>query len=195
MSTTALRSAVAPACAERPRLLEQVRRALRVRRYSQRTEDAYVGWIRRFVRFHRMRHPAQLGPDEIGAFLTRLATDDKVAAATQTQALCALLFLYRTVLRRPAEAFVGVVRARKPERVPGVLSRGEVRRLLGALEGDARLVCLLLYGGGLRLNECLEGGLGRHHRACHDTRASHLGPICSRCAAASVRAASVSAHR
>ncbi|MGH7518835.1 MAG: tyrosine-type recombinase/integrase [Gemmatimonadales bacterium] len=133
-----------------------MRRALRVRRYSQRTEEAYVGWVRRFVRFHRMRHPAELGPAEVGAFLTWLAAEEKVAVGTQTQVLCALLFLYRTVLRRPAEEFIGLVRARKPERVPVVLSRGEVRQLLEALDGEVRLVCLLLYGAGLRLNECLQ---------------------------------------
>jgi integron integrase len=149
-------SAVGPAHARRPRLLDQVRQALRVRRYSQRTEEAYVGWVRRFVRFHRTRHPAELGPAEVGAFLTWLAAEEKVAAGTQTQALCALLFLYRTVLRRPAEEFVGLVRARKAERVPVVLSRGEVRQLLEALDGEVRLVCLLLYGAGLRLNECLQ---------------------------------------
>lgn len=142
--------------ADEPRLLEQVRRAMRVRRYSPRTEDAYVNWVRRFVRFHGMRHPAELGPAEIGAFLTRLAAQDGVAASTQTQALCALLFLYRTVLRRPSEEFTDVVRARKPERIPVVLSRSEVRQLLEALEGEVGLVCLLLYGAGLRLNECLQ---------------------------------------
>jgi integron integrase len=138
-----------------PKLLEQVRRALRVRRYSPRTEDAYVSWIRRFVRCNGLRHPAELGSLEIGAFLSRLASEDHVAAATQTQALSALLFLYRTVLRRPAQEFLGVVRARRPERVPVVLSRGEVRQLLSALRAEPRLVCLLLYGAGLRLNECL----------------------------------------
>src|SRR5688572_9571154 len=96
---------------ERPRLLDLVRRALRVRRYSPRTEQAYVGWVRRFGRYHGMRHPAELGPAEVGAFLTALAAEQRVAAATQTQALCALLFLCRTALRRPPEEFVGVVRA------------------------------------------------------------------------------------
>ena len=92
----------------------------------------------------------------MGTFLTSLASRERVAAPTQTQALCALLFLYRTVLQRPPEEFIDVVRARRPERIPVVLSRGEVRQLLGALEGEVRLVCLLLYGAGLRLNECLQ---------------------------------------
>ena len=145
-----------PLAADPPRLLAQLRSALRVRRYSRRTEDAYVQWVRRFVRFHGLRHPAELGPAEVGGFLTALAVRERVAAATQTQALCALLFLYRTVLRRPAEEFADVVRARKPERLPVVLSRGEVRQLIAAVRGEVRLICLLLYGAGLRLNECLQ---------------------------------------
>jgi integron integrase len=141
---------------DKPRLLDQVRRAMEVRRYSPRTIEAYVNWVRRFVRYHGTRHPADLGSSEVSTFLTWLASRERVAAATQTQALCALLFLYRTVLQHPPEEFVGVVRARRPERIPVVLSRGEVRQLLGALEGEVRLVCLLLYGAGLRLNECLQ---------------------------------------
>jgi integrase len=141
---------------DKPRLLDQVRRAMEVRRYSPRTIEAYVNWVRRFVRYHGTRHPADLGSAEVGTFLTWLATRERVAAATQTQALCALLFLYRTVLQRPPEEFIDVVRARGPERIPVVLSRGEVRQLLAALEGEVRLICLLLYGAGLRLNECLQ---------------------------------------
>ncbi len=115
-----------------------------------------MGWVRRFVRYHAMRHPAELSAAEVGTFLTRLAAEQSVTAATQTQALCALLFLYRTVLRRSDAEFMGLVRARKPERVPVVLSRDEVRRVLDALDGEAQLVCLLLYGAGLRLKECLQ---------------------------------------
>jgi site-specific recombinase XerD len=95
---------------------------MEVRRYSPRTIEAYVNWVRRFVRYHGTRHPADLGSAEVGTFLIWLASRERVAAATQTQALCALLFLYRTVLQRSAEEFIDVVRARRPERIPVVLS-------------------------------------------------------------------------
>jgi integrase len=126
---------------DKPRLLDQVRRAMEVRRYSPRTIEAHGNWVRRFVRYHGTRHSADLGSVEVGEFLTWLAS---------------LLSLYRTVLQRPPEEFIDVVRARRPERIPVVLSRDEVRQLLGALEGDVRLICLLLYAAGLRLNECLQ---------------------------------------
>jgi integron integrase len=128
---------------------------MRVKHYSRRTEEAYVGWIRRFVRFHGLRHPLELGEDEIVAFLTHLAADGGVGPSTQTQALSALLFLYRDVLGRCPSALRGIVRARPRERVPVVLSRGEVAAVLGAMEGTPRLVAMLLYGSGLRLLECL----------------------------------------
>ncbi len=139
-----------------PRLLPSVRRALRVRHYSRRTEEAYVGWVRRFVRFHGLRHPAEMGEREIAEFLTHLATGARVAASTQTQALSALLFLYRDILGRPFEELQGIVRAKRPERVPVVLSRVEIRTVLGCLTGVPRIVAALLYGGGLRLLEALE---------------------------------------
>ncbi len=148
---------IAPASApKRPKLLDQLRRALRVRHYSFRTEQSYVNWVRRFVRYSGMRHPAELGGEEIGAYLSHLATEGGVAGATQTQAMCALLFLYREVLQRPATEFVGLVRARRPDRLPVVLSRDEVRRVLLELDGERRLVALLLYGAGLRLVEALQ---------------------------------------
>jgi integron integrase len=149
---TALSTAAAPT----PKLLPTVRRALRVRHYSQRTEEACVGWIRRFVRFHGTRHPAELGEREIAEFLTHLATGAGVAASTQTQALSALLFLYRDILSRPFDELQGIARAKRPERVPVVLSRVEIRTVLGCLSGTPRLVAALLYGAGLRLLECLE---------------------------------------
>jgi len=104
-------AAASPASA--PKLLPSVRRALRVRHYSRRTEEAYVGWIRRFVRFHGLRHPAELGEREIAEFLTHLATGARVAASTQTQALSALLFLYRDILGRPFQELQGIVRAKR----------------------------------------------------------------------------------
>ncbi len=139
-----------------PRLLDQVRDALRGGHYSRRTEEAYLGWIRRFVLFHDKTHPAQMAEPEVTAFLTHLAVRDEVSASTQNQALGALLFLYRYVIRRELRDLGGMTRARTPERLPVVLDRAEVRAVLDQMTGVFRLVGLLLYGGGLRLTECLE---------------------------------------
>ncbi len=138
-----------------PRLLDQVRAALRVRHYSRRTEQAYVGWIRRFILANGKRHPAGMGAAEVEAFLTVLATRHEVAAGTQNQALAALLFLYREVLGIDLPWMEDVVRAKRPRRIPVVLSRGEVTSLLAVLEGQAWLMAALLYGTGMRLMECL----------------------------------------
>ena len=138
-----------------PRLLERVRHAARVRHYSLRTEEAYAGWVRRFVLFHGKRHPEAMGAAEINAFLTHLAVDRRVSASTQNQALAALLFLYRVVLEADPGRIDGVVRARRPKRLPVVLSRAEVRAVLAELEGTPALVSGLLYGSGLRLLEAL----------------------------------------
>lgn len=137
------------------RLLVELRRAIRARHYSPRTEEAYVAWVRRFVRFHGTRHPLDLGEPEITQFLTSLATDHHVSASTQQQALSALLFLYREVLRCDVGRLDGVVRPRIPRRLPVVLTREEVKAVLGQLGGVYRLVATLLYGSGLRLLECL----------------------------------------
>ncbi len=137
------------------KLLERVRAALRTRHYSLRTEEAYVGWIRRFVVFHDKRHPDEMGEAEIGAFLSSLATQGRVAASTQNQALSALLFLYRNVLDKPFPEMSTLIRARRPARLPVVLTREEVRRILARLRGEPRLVATLLYGSGLRLMEAL----------------------------------------
>jgi len=139
-----------------PRLMARVRTAIRLRRLSARTEEAYVSWIRRYILFHRKRHPADLGPAEIAAFLTWLAERRRVSASTQNQALQAVLFLYRQVLRVEPGIVEGVVRARRAATLPVVLSRAEVRGLLGELRGPMWLVGALLYGSGLRLKECLE---------------------------------------
>ncbi|MGH7457645.1 MAG: integron integrase [Longimicrobiaceae bacterium] len=128
---------------------------MRVRHYSIRTEEAYVRWIRRFVRFHGTRHPSGLGPLEIEAFLTHLATEERVAASTQNQALNALVFLYRNVLDRPFPGLDKLVRAKKPKRLPVVLTREEVAHVLAQLDGTHRLIASLLYGSGLRLLESL----------------------------------------
>lgn len=132
-----------------------MRDELRVRHYSPRTEEAYVSWVRRFVRFHGLRHPSELGADAVSTFLTHLATVDRVSASTQNQALAALLFLYSDVLGRPLEAAAEFVRAKRPARLPVVLSTAEVARVLERLDGPQRLMAELLYGSGLRLLECM----------------------------------------
>jgi len=138
-----------------PRLLDRVRDAIRRRHYSVRTEQAYVHWIRRFILFHGKRHPQEMGKAEVEAFLTHLAVRRRVAASTQNQALSALLFLYRQVLDRELEWLDGVERARRPARLPVVLTRAEVSALLARLDGTRWLMASLLYGAGLRLLECL----------------------------------------
>jgi integron integrase len=138
-----------------PRLLDRVRVAIRTRHYSIRTEEAYVGWIRRFIFFHNKRHPAEMGEPEINAFLSHLAVRGQVSASTQNQALCGLLFLYRHVLEKQFPELENVVRAKKPRRLPSVLTRDEVRRVLGRMSGTNRVVATLLYGSGMRLLECL----------------------------------------
>jgi integron integrase len=143
-----------PAYTVKPRLLDQVRAALRARHYSGRTEDSYIGWIRRYIVFHGKRHPAQMGAPEVTGFLTSLAVDGEVAASTQNQALSALLFLYRDVLAIDLPWLDDIVRAKRPLRLPVVLSRDEVRAMLQRLESVPRLMASLLYGAGLRVLEC-----------------------------------------
>jgi len=135
--------------------MDQLRATCRARHLSPRTEEAYSHWTRRFIAEHRMQHPATLGPTDVAAFLTTLATRDHVSASTQNQALCALLFLYEHVIRQPLGTLPVVARVRTPPRLPVVLTRGEVRQLLGGLEDVPRLVAGLLYGSGLRLLEGL----------------------------------------
>jgi integron integrase len=141
--------------ATEPKLLDQLRDALRSRHYSARTEKAYCGWVRRYVYFHRLRHPAEMGETEINAFLTHLAVEEDVSASTQNQALSALLFLYRHVLGGDVGDLEGVIRARRSRYLPVVMTRDEVRAVLDQLSGDKWLVGSLLYGSGLRLMECL----------------------------------------
>ena len=138
-----------------PKLLDRVRIAIRARHYSRRTEEAYVGWIRRYILHHRKTHPAAMGAEEVNAFLTHLAVEARVSAATQAQALSALVFLYRHVLDDPLPWLDEIVRARRPARLPAVLSREEVAQLLGQLRGTPRLAASILYGAGLRLLEAL----------------------------------------
>ena len=138
-----------------PRLLDRVRQAARLRHLSRRTEEATVGWIRRFILFHGKRHPAEMGAREVVAFLSDLAVRRRVGASTQNQALSALLLLYRVILGRELEGLDAAARAVTPRTLPIVLSRDEVRAVLGCLAGPHRLAATLLYGSGLRLLECL----------------------------------------
>ncbi len=138
-----------------PRLLGQVREAIRRLHYSRRTEESYVHWIKRFIYWSDKRHPADMGAKEVTAFLSHLATERNVAAATQNQALSALLFLYKWVLDRDLPWLDDMVRAKRPVRLPVVLAPAEVDALLGQLKGVHWLMASLLYGAGLRLMECL----------------------------------------
>ena len=138
-----------------PKLLDRLRLALRSRHYSRRTGKTYLMWVRRFIFFHKVRHPAEMAEPEINAFLTYLAVEKRVSASTQNQALSALLFLYRHVLGREAGELGEVIRARKPKRLPVVMSCEEVKVVLANLTGEKWLMAALLYGSGLRLLECL----------------------------------------
>lgn len=139
----------------KPRLLDQMRERIRLKHYSIRTEHVYCEWVKRFIRFHQYRHPQDMGAAEVEAFLTELAVKRNVSASTQNQALSALLFLYKEVLALDLPWLADVVRAKKPQRLPVVLSIEEVRRILAALDGELWLVCSLLYGTGMRLMEVL----------------------------------------
>jgi integron integrase len=139
----------------KPKLLDQVRQSIRTRHYSYRTEKAYVHWIKRFIFFHNKRHPSDMAEAEIAKFLSALASESHVSASTQNQALNALLFLYREVLNKDIGYVNGVVRAKRPHRLPVVLTRQEVRSILGVLDSSDWLMAMLLYGAGLRLMECL----------------------------------------
>jgi integron integrase len=140
---------------KKPKLLEQVRAEIRRRNYSYKTEVAYTNWITRYVRFHDFNHPKELGKNEIVKFLNFLANDKNVAASTQNQALCALVFLYDHILDQPFGTLHNLKRAKKPKRLPVVLSKNEVGRVLQSMEGVKKLVVQLLYGSGMRISEAL----------------------------------------
>ena len=148
-------AAVTERSGKEPRLLDQIRARCRLRHYSIRTERAYVSWARRFILANGRRHPRDMGVVEVEAFLSTLATRDDVAASTQNQALSALLFLYREVLGIELPWMESVVRAKRPQKVPVVLSHDEVARLLAVLDGQPWLMAALLYGAGIRLMECV----------------------------------------
>ncbi len=155
LSPLVLAPAGAPPPSRQPKLLDRLRDALRARHYSPRTEQSYRHWVKRFIFFHQVRHPAEMAEPEINAFLTHLAVREKASASTQNQALSALLFLYRYVLGRPIGDLGEVIRARRPKRLPVVLTQQEVKAVLGNLTGDKWLIASLMYGAGLRLLECL----------------------------------------
>jgi len=146
-------ASVSPAPA--PKLLDRVRWHLRVKHYSIRTETAYVDWIRRFILFHKKRHPDDMTEEQIGVYLTHLAVNQHVSASTQNQALSALLFLYQQVLDRKLAFIPGVERVRRPPKVPVVLTPEETRSVLAQIRGDYRLMAELLYGSGMRLMEAV----------------------------------------
>jgi len=179
-------------------LFEAVSTTLRRLHYSPRTEEAYLAWVRAFVRFHNRRHPRDLGAAEITAFLNDLAVRQRTSASTQNQALCALVFLYRKVLALDMPALDGLERARRPEHLPNVLSRPAVRSLLDQLQPPFRLLGELLYGAGLRVNEALslrikDVDLERHQitirrgKGAHD-RAALLPASCRASLAAQIDA-------
>ena len=140
---------------KQPRLLDRVRNALRVRHYSLRTEEAYINWIKRYIYFHNKKHPESLGEKEIAGFLSYLATEKHVSASTQNQALSALLFLYKQVLEVELDWLNDVVRAKRPKRLPVVLSRPQLLQLFSLMDGRNKLMAELMYGSGMRLMECL----------------------------------------
>ena len=153
--TARLPSFTPTALVVKPKLLDQMREALTSRHYSRHTEESYCSWVKRFIVFHNKRHPLEMAEAEINAFLTHLAINKKVSASTQNQALSALLFLYRHVLHREIGNLGEVIRARKPQRVPVVLTREEVKAVMNYLTGSKRLMASLMYGAGLRVMECL----------------------------------------
>jgi integrase len=134
----------APVMPPKPKLLDQVRQAIRTRHYSPRTEETYIHWIKRFIFFHNKRHPAEMAEAEIARFLSNLATESHVSASTQNQALNSVLFLYRQVLRKDIGYVNGVVRANRPKRLPTVLTRQEVRSIFGNLDGVEWIMAMLL---------------------------------------------------
>lgn len=138
-----------------PKLLDQVRDTLRRRHYAIRTEEAYLNWIKRFILFHNKQHPKEMGSQEIEQFLTHLAVNQHVSPSTQNQALAALLFLYQQVLHQELEQPIDAVRAKKKQRLPVVMNKDEVKRVIALLSDPYQLMAQLLYGSGLRLMECV----------------------------------------
>ena len=145
-----------PPTTTKPKLLDQVREVIRTKHYSFRTEQAYVFWIKKFIFFHKKRHPQEMAAKEINEFLTYLAVKENVSASTQNQALCAIVFLYKQVLKIELQDFGDVTWAKKPKRIPVVFTRKEIKTIFNQLTGMNWLMGMLLYGAGLRLTECLQ---------------------------------------
>ena len=137
------------------KLLDQVRQAIRTKHYAYRTEETYVEWIRRFILFHKKRHPKNMGVEEVQTYITYLANERSVAASTQNQALSAIMFLYKYVLQKEIVFPSDIIRASKPERLPTVLSHQEAMSVIASLSGIPQLIAKLLYGSGLRIMECM----------------------------------------
>ena len=152
-------NALSPSSPDSPhkakKLLDQLRDAIRAKHYSYRTEQTYIDWCKRYILYYNKRHPAEMGIPEIQAFIVHLATDQQVAASTQNQALSAILFLYRNVLLREIEFPTDLLRAKKPSRLPTVLSKTEAMAIIHGMHGTPKLMTQLLFGSGLRLMECL----------------------------------------
>jgi integron integrase len=152
-------NALSPSSPDSPnkakKLLDQLRDAIRAKHYSYRTEQTYIDWCKRYILYHNKRHPAEMGIPEIQAYIVHLATDQQVAASTQNQALSAILFLYRNVLLREIEFPTDLLRAKKPSRLPTVLSKTEAMAIIHGMHGTPKLMTQLLFGSGLRLMECL----------------------------------------
>ena len=140
---------------KKPKLLTQLSQAIRSRHYSRKTEATYIHWIKRFIFFHHVRHPKDMAEPEINAFLTHLAVKEHVSASTQNQALCAIIFLYKYVLNRKIGDIGEVIRAKQSRYIPVVMTKDEVKAVVGNLTGDKKLMISLMYGTGLRLMECL----------------------------------------
>jgi integron integrase len=155
MSRPRLVKNIASHTSQPPKLIDQARAVARMRHLSLRTEDAYVAWIRRYILFHRKRHPSEMGEEEIRQFISDLAVNRRISASTQTVALSALLFLYRDVLKKELPYVSNIERVQRHKKLPVVFTRDEVRRVLVSLTGTQSLIARILYGSGLRLMECL----------------------------------------
>jgi len=141
---------------KKPKLLDQVRQVIRVKHYSLRTEGSYINWIKRFIFFHNKKHPIEMGEKEIGEFIAHLSKNEKVSASTQNQALCAIVFLYKNVLKKELENTISIYWSKRPKILPVVFTKNEAVEVLSKLKDTHWLIGMLLYGSGLRLSESLE---------------------------------------
>ena len=144
-----------PTNAHKPKLLDMVTQVIRTKHFSIRTEEAYTGWIKRYILFHNKRHPRDMGESEVSSFLSSLATKNKVSASTQNQALSAIVFLYKNVIKKDLGMFTNIEKAKRPKRLPIVFSKIEAQKILSKLRDEKWIMVSLLYGAGLRLMDCL----------------------------------------